>query len=145
MERPFVPVNLKYILKSKKGVGTIYTIFHTNFQNYHKMKSRWNQEFEKGMLSTTLRKCVITCIPKGNKSRTQLKNWRPISLLCVTYKLASGAIANRLKRTLKHVISQSQTGFIEGRQISDSTQIIYNIMHFAEVKNKTGLLMMIDF
>ena len=104
-----------------------------------------NHCFEKGMLSTTLRKCVITCIPKGNKSRTQLKNWRPISLLCVTYKLASGAIANRLKRTLKHVISQSQTGFIEGRQISDSTQLIYNIMHFAEVKNKTGLLMMIDF
>ena len=57
------------------------------------------------------------------------------------------AIANRLKQTLKHVISQSQTGFIEGRQISDSAQLIYNIMHFAEVKNKnkTGLLIMIDF
>ena len=46
LERPFVPANLKYILKSKKGVGTIYRIFHTNFQNDHKMKSRWNQEFE---------------------------------------------------------------------------------------------------
>ena len=46
LERPFVPVNLKYILKSKKGVGTIYRIFHTNFQNDHKMKSKWNQEFE---------------------------------------------------------------------------------------------------
>ena len=102
-----------------------------------------NHCFEKGMLSTMLRKCVITCVPKGNKGKTQLKNWRPISLLCVTYKLASGAIANILKQTLGHVISQSQTGFIEGRQISDSTQLIYNIMHFTEVKNKTGLL--IDF
>ena len=32
-----------------------------------------NRWFEKGMLSTTLRKCVITCIPKGNKSRTTEK------------------------------------------------------------------------
>ena len=46
LERPFVPVNLKYILKAKKGVGTVYRIFHANFRNDHKMKSRWNQEFE---------------------------------------------------------------------------------------------------
>ena len=42
LERPFVPLN---ILKTKNGVGTIYRVFHTNFQNEHKMKSRWNQEF----------------------------------------------------------------------------------------------------
>ena len=31
LERPFVAFNLKYILKRKKGVGTIYRIFQTNF------------------------------------------------------------------------------------------------------------------
>ena len=40
LERPFVPVNLKYTLKSKKGVGIIYRVFLTNFPNGQKMKSR---------------------------------------------------------------------------------------------------------
>ena len=104
-----------------------------------------NSCFEKGILSTTLRTCIINCIPKGSKNRSSLKNWRPISLLCVTYKLASGVIADRLKSTLDQVVSESQTGFIPGRQISDNTRLIYDIMHISEVKNISGLLMLIDF
>ena len=34
-----------------------------------------------GSLSVTQKQGVITCLPKPNKSRHYLKNWRPISLL----------------------------------------------------------------
>jgi hypothetical protein len=51
-------------------------------------------------LSITQKQGVITCLPKPNKDRTSLKNWRPISLLNVTYKLASTVIPNRLKKLL---------------------------------------------
>ena len=61
--------------------------------------------FLKGKLSTTLRQSIITCIPKGDKDRSQMKNWRPISLLCTTYKLASGVIAMRIKSILDNIIS----------------------------------------
>ena len=57
-----------------------------------------NECYNKGVLSTTLRQSLIICLPKGNKDRRLLKNWRPISLLCVVYKLMSGVIANRLKK-----------------------------------------------
>ena len=53
-----------------------------------------NSCYKKGTLSTTLKQSIITCLPKGNKDRKVLKNWRPISLLCATYKLASSVIAN---------------------------------------------------
>ena len=56
-----------------------------------------NQSFENGLLPQTLRTCVITCLPKQNKSRELLQNWRLISLLNVKYKIASSVIATRLK------------------------------------------------
>ena len=107
--------------------------------------NQYSQKLEVGHLSPSLRQCVITCIPKSNKDRTKLKNWRPISLLSVIYKLVSGAIAERLKTTLSKIISDCQTGFIKDRFISDSTRLIYDLLHAAEKKNVTGLLMLIDF
>ena len=55
---------------------------------------------KKGKLSTSLTPSVIICILKGNKDRTLLKSWRPISLLGVVYKLNTTVIANRLKPQL---------------------------------------------
>ena len=101
--------------------------------------------FEKGIMPPSLRQCIIVCLPKGNKDRTLLKNWRPISLLSVIYKLASSVIADRLKRNLDQIISKSQTGFVPGRHMSDSTRLIYDIMFHAERENKDGLLLIIDF
>ena len=104
-----------------------------------------NCGFQKGSLSTSLRQCIITCLPKPNKDRSFIKNWRPISLLCVVYKLASGVIADRLKPSLDLVISKCQTGFLKGRQISDSTRLVYDLLHVTESKDIPGLLMLIDF
>ena len=66
-------------------------------------------------------------------------------LCCVVYKLALGVIADRLKPYLNQVISQGQTGFIKGRQISDSTRLVYDLLHITETKGIPGLLMLIDF
>ena len=83
-----------------------------------------NEAFDTGELSITLRTCIISCLPKGNKPREFLKNWRPISLLSSIYKVASTAIANRLKRVLSELISDTQTGFISGRFIGENTRIV---------------------
>ena len=101
--------------------------------------------FKMQSLPTSLQQCIITCLPKGNKDRRQIKNWRPISLLSVVYKLISGVIANRLKNVMDKVISNSQSGFIAGRQLSDNTRFIYDLMHKTEISNIPGLLVLIDF
>ena len=59
-----------------------------------------NYGFCNGELSLTQTGGIITCIPKENKSRCLMKNYRPISLLNYTYKIASGVIANRIRSTL---------------------------------------------
>lgn len=70
---------------------------------------------------------IITCIPKEGKPKQYLKNWRPISLLNVVYKLASGCIAERLKKVLDKLISSDQKGFLNGRFIGENNRLVYMI------------------
>ena len=85
-----------------------------------------NSSYEKGVLSVSLRQSIISCLPKGNKDRTILKNWRPIALLCVVYKMASAVIAERMKPHLDKIISGTQTGFLSGQYIGETTRLVYD-------------------
>ena len=105
----------------------------------------YNWSYKMGNMTFTLRQCVILCIPKGNKSRTLLKNWRPISLLSVVYKVISSAIANKIKTVLDNLVSEAQTGVVAGRFIGENSRLIYDILHYTEKEYILGLLMLIDF
>ena len=93
-------------MKNEKSPGIdgfpaeFYKIFWKKLK--HIILHALNESYEKGILSTTLRHSLITCLPKGKKPREFIKNWRPITLLSVVYKIASAAIVNRLKTTGKY-------------------------------------------
>ena len=76
-----------------------------------------------GKMSISLRQCTITCLPKGNKLRHYLKNWRPISLLSVIYK----------------------NGSVSGSFIGENTRLICDIMQYTEQHEIPGLLVLINF
>lgn len=101
--------------------------------------------YECGNFSDFQYQGVITCIPKDGKDRRILGNWRPISLLNTDIKIASAAIANRIKPVLPFIISDSQKGFMENRFMGENTRLLYDIMHYLEEKNMTGLLLLVDF
>ena len=63
-----------------------------------------NHAYEKGELSISQRRGVITLLPKDESSLLDLKNWRPITLLNVDYKIAAKAIATRMESTLPFLI-----------------------------------------
>ena len=67
-----------------------------------------NTSYENGELSVSQKQPVITLLDK-NKDRTLLKNWRPISLLNVDYKIISKALVNRMKPFLPAIINSDQT------------------------------------
>ena len=104
-----------------------------------------NEGFLKGKMSTTQREGILVCIPKGDKPRQYLKNWRPISLLNVAYKIGSTCIANRLKQFLPQLVKEDQTGFVPGRYIGDNLRLLYDMIHYLKTKNQPGLLVSIDF
>ena len=104
-----------------------------------------NCGYNTGQMSISLRQCIISCLPKGDKPRQFFKNWRPISLLSVVYKIASSALAARLRTVLHNLISNTQSGFMSNRFIGENTRLIYDIIHYANSNQKPGLLMLIDF
>ena len=96
-------------------------------------------------LSNTQKQGLITCIPKGNKSKHYLKNWRPISLLNVEYKIASACIAERIKTVLPKLINEDQTGFMQGRYIGENIRLIYDLLNYTEEKKEKGMVLLVDF
>ncbi|CDQ99049.1 unnamed protein product, partial [Oncorhynchus mykiss] len=48
---------------------------------------------------------------------TDLSNWRPLTMLCVDYKLLAKVLADRLRTALPYVVHEDQTCGVEGRSI----------------------------
>ena len=76
----------------------------------------------------------ISLVPKIKEPK-KITNYRPISLCNVVYKIASKAIANRLKRFLPSIISDTQSAFVHGRLIIDNILMAFETMHHINQKN----------
>lgn len=57
----------------------------------------------------------ISLIPK-NAGADTIKDFKPISLICITHKIILKVLANWLKEVLDFVITPYQSAFIGGRQ-----------------------------
>ena len=83
-----------------------------------------------GRLSPSQRSGVISLsFKKGD--RLDPKNWRPISLLGVDYKIASRAIAGRLLKVIEHVVAPEQTCGVPGRYIGENAAFLRDVVTYA--------------
>ena len=88
---------------------------------------------------------MITLLPKEESPLIELKNWRPITLLNVDYKIASKAIATRIEPMLPHLIHADQTGFIKGKYIGENIRLINDLMEQTNATKIPGVLLALDF
>ena len=94
-----------------------------------------------GIMPNGLNDTYICLIPKV-KSPQKISEYRPISLCNVIYKIVSKVLANRLKRILPDVVSEAQSAFVPGRQITDNVLVAFEVMHCINQrrKGKEGLM-----
>ncbi|GKC86271.1 hypothetical protein Tco_1141988 [Tanacetum coccineum] len=84
--------------------------------------------FVNGCLLKELNHTIIALIPKV-KSPSCINDYRPISCCNVMFKCITKIIANRIKESLKILVSHNQSAFVPGRRISDNFLLTQEIMH----------------
>ena len=94
---------------------------------------------KKGLLPLSCRRAAITLLPKKGDLRN-ISNWRPVSLLCVDFKMVSKALATRMLGVIGRVVHVDQTCIPE-RSILDNVALIRDVLGFAHLtNNKAGLI-----
>ena len=119
-----------------------YRTFWNEIKIYLFNSYKFSLEF--GSLSITQKRGVISLLPKKN-DLLLLKNWRPLTLLNVDYKILAKIIATRLKSALIQLINNDQTGFLEKRYIGNNIASLIEIIEFCEQNDIAAVLLSIDF
>ena len=89
--------------------------------------------FNTGYLNPEMNHTYICLIPKIELP-TQVKDYRPIILCNIAYKLISKKLADRLKPWLHSLISEFQSAFIPGSLITDNIIITHELIHSLRTK-----------
>ena len=104
----------------------------------------YSEAYDRGTLGNSINMGIIKLIPKdGDKSL--IKNWRPITLLNVSYKILAKALASRLVNILPNFICSTQTGFIKGRYILENLVTSWESMEWAKSSNQNSAMFLLDF
>ncbi|CAM8923331.1 unnamed protein product [Rhodiola kirilowii] len=97
--------------------------------------------FEGLQLPKIISSTNIVLIPKVPKAGS-FDQVRPISLCNFIHKILSRILNSRLTNILKRVISQEQSGFLEGRYIHDCIGVAHDMVRDINVKSFGGNIMM---
>ena len=82
---------------------------------------------------------LLVAIPKPGKPVGDPKSYRPISLLCVPYKIIERLIYARVEPLIDPLLPKKQAGFRRGKSTVDQVVLLtQNIEHSFEAKKKAG-------
>ena len=103
------------------------------------------KDFERlDQLPDSFRMGIVSLLFKKN-DKTDLKNWRPITLLNVDCKLFSKILTSRMSCVLGDLIHPDQACAIPGRRITDSLVLIRDAICFARDRNIRLVVLNLDF
>ena len=95
-------------------------------------------------LSRSMKYGMINIVYKNKGDKTDLKNFRPISLLNVDYKILARIMSNRIKFVLPKIISPNQSCCIIGKDISDTVCSVRDVMDLVEMDELEAFLVKLD-
>ncbi|CAM2111379.1 unnamed protein product [Caretta caretta] len=95
----------------------------------------WAESLQSGVLRLSCRRAMLALLPKKGDLR-DLRNWRPVSLLSMDYKIVAKAISLRLGAVLADVIHPDQIYTVPNRSIFDNLFLVRDLL---ELGHRDGL------
>ena len=95
-------------------------------------------------LGSIINKENITFIPKAGNPK-DICNWRPITLLNVSYKIISKALSIKIRHLLPQIIRPEQTGIMKSWYILDNIIAMWEGMEWARHSKQHAIFLKIDF
>ena len=102
-----------------------------------------NSCLDSGSLALSQRRGIISLSFKRG-DRLDPRNWRPITLLNVDYKLASRTIAGRLLKVIHLVVAKDQTCWVPGRFIGENVALLRDIVDYASSSGASVAILSMD-
>ena len=101
--------------------------------------------FETCHFSNELHTTLLVLIPKNERSES-IKQFRPISLCNVVYKILTKVLVNRLKNCIGKLVNPLQASFVPGRHAADNIimaqEMVHNIRRSKAING--GMMMKLD-
>jgi hypothetical protein len=88
--------------------------------------------------------CEIILLPNINETE-RIQQYRPISLLNVSFKIFMKVATIRLNTVVDHVVRLSQTRFMQGRNILYGVVTLHETIHELHSKKLNGVILKLDF
>ncbi|CAI5947286.1 unnamed protein product [Closterium sp. NIES-65] len=120
-------------------------VFELHWDKLGKHVMELVREFSQSSSLPTSVKDAVTILLHKKGAKEQLDNYRPITLLNISYKLLARVLASRIKKVLHRVISREQFGFIPGRRISDAVGLVADVIDAARNGNEDWYMLLVDF
>ena len=121
-------------LKNNKAAGrddiVVEQLKHLGPKAHKWLLTMLNICFMENKIPTIWRQSKIIAILKPGKDSSIPKNYRPISLLCHTYKLYERMILNRIAPTIEQHLIKEQAGFRSGK--SCTSQLLNLTQHIED-------------
>ncbi|CAC5410119.1 unnamed protein product [Mytilus coruscus] len=139
--------NIKDFENNKSpGIDGLGKEFHLKFWNIigDEVVEIVNNIYLKGELTETMKMGIITLNYKNKGDKKDLKQWRPISLLCFDYKLITKTLAKRLSKVINKLVDIKQTGAGEEKNIFDNIISISDIFDYMNLNDIKGFLINFD-
>ena len=103
------------------------------------------QAFYNNTLDLTRLNMASICLIPKKENASEIKNFRPISLINCSLKIITKCLTDRLALCMDDLIDCTQNAFIKGRLIMDNILVANEVLHSVRIAKVQGVLFKLDF
>lgn len=133
--------------KKSPGIDGLGSEFYLVFKDVLTviLKEVYDDVFMKRQMNLRMSMGLMKVIYKKKGDKADLKNYRPLTMLNTDLKILSKVLANRLKEVMPKIIKTNQAYGVKGRDISDTTLSIKDIISYMKEGKQKGYVISLDF